>query len=139
MDSRKAFCRQQIQKRSYLYSSTMESPRRFTMSIPSVGSSGVQKTPATETTDNTSKTNQTTETTQSTKSEPISDSAKGQLIQESSLSGQSRRSQLDTALDKESLSQTDSLKAKEGPDTKSGPAFPNNAAEMAKTSNEDLL
>src|SRR5262245_15702769 len=109
------------------------------MSIPSVGSSGVQKTPATETTDNTSQTNQTTETTQSTKSEPISDSAKGQLIQESSLSGQSRRSQLDTALDKGPLSQTDSLKAKEGPDTKSGAAFPKDAAEMAKTSNEDLL
>jgi hypothetical protein len=110
------------------------------MSIPSVGSSGVQKTPSSDTVDNnSSQTNATQDTSQPPKSEPLSDSAKGQILQESNISGQSRRSQLDTALEKGTSTQTDSLKAKEGPDAKGGPAFPKNADEMSKTSNEDLL
>jgi hypothetical protein len=108
------------------------------MSIPSVGSSGVQKTPSSDTVDNSSQTNATQDTSQP-KSEPLSDSAKGQILQESNISGQSRRSQLDTALEKGTSTQTDSLKAKEAPDAKGGPAFPTNADEMAKTSNEDML
>jgi hypothetical protein len=110
------------------------------MSIPSVGSPGVQKTPSSDTVDNNaSQTNATQDTSQPPKSEPLSDSAKGQILQESNISGQSRRSQLDTALEKGTSTQTDSLKAKEGPDAKGGPAFPKNADEMSKTSNEDLL
>ncbi|MCI0615416.1 hypothetical protein L0244_20700, partial [bacterium] len=106
------------------------------MSIPSGGSSGVQKTPSSETVDNTStQSNATAETPQSSKSEPLSDSARGQILQESNISGQSRRSQLDTALEKGTPTQTDSLKAKEGPDTTGGPAFPKDAAELSKTSN----
>jgi len=115
------------------------------MSIPSAGSSGVQKTPTSETVDQTSTSSQAEapkETVQPSKSEPLSESGKGQRMQESSISEQSRRSQLDTALEKGTSAQTESLKAKEGPDTKpaaGAPAFPKDAAEMAKTSNEDLL
>jgi hypothetical protein len=111
------------------------------MSIPPVGSSGPQPVQSAENTEQTPVSSQAETPKESApQSEPLTEAGKGQLVQESKLSGQTMRTQLDTALEKNSSTQTHATKAKEGDvKTDTTAAFPKDASELAKTNNKDLL